>query len=333
MSRKRTTSIFLRILIIGGLFSLCFLPSAWSEIKEVDLIVTNVGFNPVFYPIDNKKVPLPAGIKVNLKTASHSQAELYTLATPNKPLVGILSNVNIGKAYTHGMIFKIIAPYYREIVGPDGRSMGQLVVAKDSAIKTPKDLYGRKVAIQGEADGSTIALKTVLKNNYNLDLSQINFVGLENEIMPELLRRGDIDAAMFESDYILTSRFDQMYRTLVDFGKDLKAMYGVVPPAKFFVVRKDLYDQDPELYEKTVQYFRDNYQWSLDHLEEICQLESAHTGEDYQIIMKHMVYESRLDSLTAKDVEAFQYFYQMAFEAGIIEQIPDLNVIFEIKEK
>ena len=322
--------LFILTVFIGGglVIGLGSFKKADSGKKEVDLVVTGVGFNPIFYPLENEKVSQPENVQVNLKTADYTQAELFTLASFDQPLVGILSSVNVGKAYNHGEVFKVLAPYYREPVGPDGRSVGQLIVKKTSSVKKAEDLYGKKVGIQGETDGSTIALKTVLRNKYGLDLSKIDFAAYDSELMPELLAQEELDAVMFDSDYILASDFGENFRTLVDFGVGMEELYGVVPPVKFFVVKKELYDADPARYEAAVEFFRKNYEWSQEHMEEIVRLEAEDTGEDFDILLKAADYQSRLDELTLEDVRAMGAFYETAKEEGIIEKIPDLNTLF-----
>jgi ABC-type nitrate/sulfonate/bicarbonate transport system substrate-binding protein len=327
MSKKYlATALIFLVAISAALFLLS--PFQNNSRKKIDLIVTAIGFNPVFYPIENKKVPMPDGIDIVLRPASYSQAELYTLSSPARPFIGILSSINLALARSKGLKFKILVPYYREIVGPDGQSMGQIVVTKNSAIKTPQDLYGKRVAVQGESDGSTIAFKTVLRKKYNLDLNKIHFLAIENALMPILLKKGDIDAAMFDSNYILSKNFSENFETLIDFGRDLQDLYGTVPPVKFFVVKESLYDADPSLYTKTIAFFRENYAWSKQHMDMICQLEAEKTGESISFLLKKSQYESRLDTLTANDLNVFQDFFETAYLEGILEQRISPSEIF-----
>jgi len=301
-----------------------------DDVKKVDLVVTKIGFNPVFYPIENEKVPMPEGIEIRIIKAGYSQAELYSLSSDH-PMVGVLSNINVGRAYDYGMIYKVLAPYYREGPGPDGMTMGQLVGKKDSGINLLSDLYGKKVGIQGESDGSTIAMKTAMRK-MGVDLSQIEFVAVQSELVPALVTKGELDAAMFDSDYILTSDFDDEYETVMDFGKILYEIYGVVPPAKFFVVREDMYEDNPDLYDAVVQFFRDNLEWSNENIEEITKLQSQKTGDDYDFLILKSNYATRLDKITSKDVEAYEDFYETALQEGVIDNIPDLEKIFRVEE-
>jgi ABC-type taurine transport system substrate-binding protein len=303
-----------------------------TDKKTVDLVVTSVGFNPVFYPIKNNKIPQPEGTKVNLKTADYGGAQFYTLSSKNHPMVGILSSINLGITHNKGYNFTVLAPYYREIIGKDGRSMGQLVVKKNSSIKEPRDLYGKKIADTGKMGGSTIALKTVLKEKYQLDLNEIFFTSPNTNALPSLLEKGDVDAAMFDSDHILIPNFDEKYRTLVDFSKDMEELYGAIPPAKFFVVKKELYDQDPALYKKTVQFFKENYQWGVENINLIAEEEAHNSGKDYHEIIKHTQYESRLDDLKPEDLVALSALYKTAQEEKIIDEIPNMKELFNFVE-
>lgn len=294
---------------------------------ELNLVVTNVGFNPIFYPLEQGKVSKPDSVDINLVTTSYSQAELYTLATKGTPTVGVLSGVNIAMAYNNGQKFRVLAPYYREIVGPEGFSVGQVVTLKDSDINGPKDFEGKKIGIQGEADGSTLIMKTALKK-YNVNLSNIEFIGIDSENAPALLERGDLDAAMFDSDFIIASDFDAKYKTAFDFGKVMDDTYGIVPPAKFFVARASEYVKNPQIYNDAVDYFSKNYKWSRDHIEEITRLEAESSGDDYSFLLEKSGYESRLDTLLPSDKKAWNDILQTAYEEGVLDKIPDINVIF-----
>ena len=298
------------------------------DIHEVNLVVTSVGFNPIFYPLDKEKVEHPIDLEINLIKTSYSQAELYTLVTDDIPTVGILSGVNLAKAANEGQRYQVLAPYYREIVGPGGFSVGQVVAMKDSSINSPKDFEGKTIGIQGEADGSTLIMKTVLKNVYQVDLSKVEFIAIDSEMAPALIRRGDLDAAMFDSDFIFASDFNANYKTVLDFGKEMKDFYGTMPPAKFFVAEEGMYLSDPEAFHKAVDFFRENYKWSLENLEEITQLEAQESGDDYSFLLEKTKYEKRMDSMTEADAYAWKAILETAYAEGVIEFVPDVNWLF-----
>ena len=298
-----------------------------DRIDDVDLVVTSIQFNGVLYPMKNDKVTSPEGINIDLKETDYNQGELYTLAS-KKPTIGVLSNINVGKAYLQGEEFKVLTPYYREILGPDNKTMGQVVILKNNDITNPKQLEGKTVGIQGLADGSTIAFMTVLRQVYQVDLDKVNFEVVDSNMAPILLEEGKLDASMFDSDYILTEDFDTKYKTLVDFNKQMYYWYGTVPPASFFVVKKEFYDSDPRTFNKIIDYFTEAYSWYKDNAEEVSRMESEQSGTSYELTLLKSQYEERAGHVTGRDIAAYHDFYETAVMRGVIDEVPDLNKIF-----
>ncbi len=284
-------------------------------------------YNGVLYPLKNQLVSEPDGIEITLKTTDYISGELFMLAS-KKPTVGILSNVNVGKSYLKGEEFKVLSANYREIVGPKGFTMGQVITSKNSKVNSPKDLVGKKIGIQGMADGSTIAMMTSLRKIHNLDLDEIEFVVVESNMAPILVNEGKLDAAMFDSDYIMTSDFNEHYKMVFDFNKDMFDFYGTVPPSSFFVVKKSFYDKNPEAYDKVITYFTSAYSWYKNNLEEVSKLEAAEHDEDWNLIYEKAGYEERGGHVSEKDIAAYYDFYETAKLRGVIDEVPDLKKIF-----
>jgi len=134
-----------------------------TDVENVKIVASElVGFEPMHYSISHRKVPEPEGVNIELETASMTMAELHTRST-NEPVIGIL-NIRLGKAYNNeGKEFKVLAPWYREGMGADNMTVGQLISMKDSNISEPKDLEGKKVGLQGLAGGSATAAMTALR--------------------------------------------------------------------------------------------------------------------------------------------------------------------------
>ena len=298
-----------------------------KEKLNIDLVVTSIQFNGVLYPLQNGKVKEPDNVDIDIKETDYNQGELFTLAS-KKPTIGILSNINVGKAYLKGEEYKVLAPYYREIVGPNNMTMGQVATLKNSDIESPRDLEGKTVGIQGVADGSTIAFMTALRKAYQVDLDKVNFEVVDSNMAPILLQEGKLDATMLDSDYILTDDFSNTYKTVIDFNKEMYKRYGTVPPASFFVVKKDFYDQNPNAYDSVIDYFTDAYKWYQDNAEEVSRMESEADGSSYELTLLKSQYEQRAGKVTEQDVAAYNDFYKTAKLRGVISDVPDLNKIF-----
>lgn len=320
------TKIIFMLIVFALLITGCSSNNDTNEVEEIEIIVSSVGFNPIFYPLENNKITKPDNIDISLKVGGLNEVELYTL-TSKKNGIGILSSINIARAYENGREYKVLAPYYRETVGPDNRSMGQIITNIDSDIETIGDLYGKTVGIQGEADGSTIALKTALRLQ-GVNIGDINFKVIDTDLSQEILSKGDVDATMVDSDVILSPRFDSRYKTVYDFGLVIQENTGTVPPVKFFVVEKNKYEENPKIYDKTIEFLRENYQWSRNNQLEISNARNQKTNEDINLLISKFNYENRLDTLTDNDIESLNEFYITAKNENIINgEVPISNLI------
>lgn len=308
-----------------------------TEDEKVKIVASElVGFEPMNYAISHHKVPEPEGVDIELETASMTMAELHTRST-DEPVIGILSNVRLGKAYNEGKNFEVLAPWYREGMGADNMTVGQLISMKDSNISEPKDLEGKKVGLQGLAGGSATAAMTALREE-GVNISKIEFVGVDEETGPVLLEEGQIAAAQVDSSVIVDPQFNEEYKTAIDFGKVLHEEYGAVPPSQYVVVREKYYEENPEKYDKAVEWLRDNYEWADNHRRQISEKranmeEGEAAGKPVDLLMKKFTYFSRIGNVTQEDVDVMQAYFETAEQQGTIEEVPDLDKVFEVDEQ
>lgn len=324
------------IILLSGALALNGLSNSevQGEDETVKIVASElIGFEPMSYAVSHRKVPEPRGLHIELKTASFAAANLNTVTT-SEPVLGVISNTHLVKAYNNDKEFEVMAPWYREgICDYKEMTVGQLVTAKDSDIEEPEDLYGKKVGlIGGRTGGSAMALQTALRAE-GVNLSRIEFVGVTSENAPILVREGELAAAMFDSSFIVTPDFDQKYRTVIDFGKVLHDKYGAVPPSQFVVVREDYYEENPEKYEKATQWLRNNFEWSRDNMRQISEVRSQGGGEEagkpVDLLMKKSTCFSRIGEFNEDDKEVLQHYYETAKEVGAIEKIPDIDRVFD----
>ena len=307
------------------------------ENEKVKIVASElVGFEPMHYAISHHKVPTPEGLDIELETASMTMAELHTRST-SEPVIGILSNVRLGKAYNEGREFEVLAPWYREGMGADNMTVGQLISLKDSDIESPQDLEGKKVGLQGLAGGSATAAMTALRVK-GVNISKIEFVGVNEETGPLLLEERQIAAAQVDSSVIVSPDFNDNYKTAIDFGKVLYDEYGAVPPSQYVVVRKEYYEKNPEKYNKAVAWLRDNYEWADNHRREISEIrsnmdEGEASGKPVDLLMKKFTYFSRIGNVTEEDVDVMGAYFETAKQQGTIEEVPDLEKVFEVDEQ
>jgi len=327
-------------LILGGVIVILLgaLVTGASPAEDGEETVTIVaseliGFEPMSYAISHRKVPEPDGLNIELKTASFTGASLHTITT-QEPVLGVLSNTRLIESYNRNQTFEVMAPWYREgMCGHREMSVGQLVTAKGSAIQEPEDLYGATVGlIGGRTGGSAMALQTALRTQ-GINLDRINFTAVESEMAPVLVREGRVDAAMFDSSYVVDPSFNESWRTVMDFGEVLHNTYGAVPPSQFVVVREQHYEDNPRRYDRATQWLRDNFEWARDNIEQVSQVRSRGEGEaagrPVDVLVDKSTCFTRIGTFTEKDKQVLQEYYATAQEIGAIETVPDLDAVFD----
>jgi NitT/TauT family transport system substrate-binding protein len=112
--------------------------------------------------------------------------------------------------------------------GVAGKDFGAITVKKDSAIKSAKDLEGKKVAVNTLKNINETAVRESVRKAGG-DPSKVKFVELAFDQMPAALDSGQIDAAMVVEPALATVRSKgarEIASSLVDVAKDLTvAMY------------------------------------------------------------------------------------------------------------
>ncbi|WP_329361817.1 ABC transporter substrate-binding protein [Streptomyces sp. NBC_01483] len=112
--------------------------------------------------------------------------------------------------------------------GVAGKDFGAITVKKGSPIKSPKELEGKKVAVNTLKNINETAVRESVRKAGG-DPSKVKFVELAFDQMPAALDNGQIDAAMVVEPALATVKSQgatEIASSLVDVAKDLTvAMY------------------------------------------------------------------------------------------------------------
>ncbi|MGC5012622.1 ABC transporter substrate-binding protein [Streptosporangium sp. DT93] len=133
-------------------------------------------------------------------------------------------------AVSKGNKLKIIADMYQAT--PNSFN---LMVPKDSTIKTPADLKGKKIAVNSKQNIGTLAVTSVLKT-HGLTESDVSFVEFPFPDMKTQLENGTVDAAWMTEPHLTavqkTIGAQKLADTMVDSTADFP-IAGVVVTEKF----------------------------------------------------------------------------------------------------
>ena len=83
---------------------------------------------------------------------------------------------------------------------------------------------------------------------------------------------------------------------------------------------------------------RDNYEWADNNKRQISEKranmeEGEAAGKPVDLLMKKFTYFSRIGNVTQEDVDVMQAYFETAEQQGTIEEVPDLDKVFEVDEQ
>jgi NitT/TauT family transport system substrate-binding protein len=149
---------------------------------------------------------------------SGSGANNATLVAGNALEIGISNTANLAVGIAHGAPFTLIAGAGLYSAKAPTTAV---CVAKDSPIKSAKDLVGKTVAVTALKDLTEVGVRAWLDRN-GVDSKGVKFVESQMALMPPALGRGTYDAALMGEPYLSA-----------DGGKSLRILgdaYAVLAP-------------------------------------------------------------------------------------------------------
>ena len=130
------------------------------------------------------------GIELEITTAGGGPAVMTPLAAGQLD-IGFSNIVTVLQGIENGIDFRVVAPGTAMSAGND---VNPCVVVKDGPVKTPKDLEGRKVAVNALNNIVWLYARALFEKK-GADLSKIRFVEVPFPQMLDALLSGQIDAA------------------------------------------------------------------------------------------------------------------------------------------
>jgi NitT/TauT family transport system substrate-binding protein len=116
--------------------------------------------------------------------------------------VGYADVGSLAKAHTRGIEFAIVAPAAMWV---STAPVNALMVAKNSPLRTARDLNGKTVAVPGLGTGADYTVRDWLSAN-GADLATIKIIELPYSAMPAALEAGRIDAAHVAEPFIAVAK-------------------------------------------------------------------------------------------------------------------------------
>ncbi len=201
--------------------------------------------------------------------------------------------------------------------GVEGEDFGGLMVKKGSPIKTPKELEGRRVAVNTLKNINELAVRNSVRQDGG-DPDEVELVELAFDQMPAALEDGQVDAAMVVEPALATIKAQggtEIASPLVDIADKLTV-------AMYFTSEKYA-QQNPEL----VKRFQEATAESLAHAD-------AHPDEVREIVTTYTkIPEATLEQVTLPKWPAqanrssIMDLLKLGHEDGLFKRSPDLDAL------
>jgi len=189
---------------------------------------------------------------------SLSPANLHLMVAEGKVDIGFAGFTTMATARAEGKDIIVIHGVFSPV--------NMVFVAKNSSIHSLSDLKGKKLGVFGGPGSTTFAFLAVIARKwYGIDLfHDVELVTAPAPALIELLRKGDLDAALLGTTESVQTNARQQYRVLVDLSEEYKTHQGGRAPAHVTVATSEAFAKShPDIvrdylkaYDTTVEYIR-----------------------------------------------------------------------------
>jgi NitT/TauT family transport system substrate-binding protein len=191
---------------IAGVLAATVIALIAAPVRADDPATLRISTNPIdsgaeVYYADDLGYFAKAGLTVDIQPGSNGAAIAAAVAS-NAIDIGYADIGALSKAHTRGIEFSIISP---AAMWDASAPVNALMVAKNSPIRSAKDLNGKTIAVPGLGTSAAFAVNAWLDAN-GADLSTIKFLELPYSAMPAALEAGRVDAAHVAEPFVSVAK-------------------------------------------------------------------------------------------------------------------------------
>lgn len=236
-----------------------------------------------------------AGLNVDLQGLSNGAATAAAVASGAVD-IGVAVPVTLASAYLHNLPFVIIAGGALSV--PSAPAL-RLCVAKTSALKTPKDMEGKVVAINALGVGADFQLHAWVAQN-GADFTKVKLVEVPFSEMGAALDHGTVDAALLVEPAYTVALEQYAVRPIAALDTIIGAPYLI---SCWFTTR-DFADKHPEHIDRYTRTMYATQRWANAHKAETAVILSKYSKLDIALV-RSMTRCIWADQLRAADIQVY----------------------------
>jgi ABC-type nitrate/sulfonate/bicarbonate transport system substrate-binding protein len=313
-------SLVLAVLALGG----CNPASKTRESLKI-VMAPYFGSWLCTYAISNELVTSDAVDVTIEQTASFDEQML----AQNYP-IGAISTSAFGVALESGVPMKIMGVYLAQTGLEDTKGVSVVYVRADSSLSSPADLAGKKVGIPVSQAGIASTFLGLLKSEYGVSSDQMTLQEAPLPQLIELLRSGELDAALLLGDPSVQIYYNDAFKVLWNVDEAFEQKYGTYDPASFLAVQSDYLAEHGDDVEAVYDLLHESKQYGEAHLEELAAKYVAEYGgsADFYVNAYTNHYSVTFEPVEGNLENSVMAIFQYIKDRGVITALPDVATSF-----
>jgi ABC-type nitrate/sulfonate/bicarbonate transport system substrate-binding protein len=268
-------------------------------------------------------------VDVNITLATDYETQILAGKFP----MGAMATATFGTAYeTNPIKFKAISTYIVHQGAQKQEGVNVLYVRAGSSLKSPADLVGKKVGVPDLTSSATSVFLGMLKQEYGISEEQLVLVNKQNPLLLELLRQGEIDAAMLGGNVSVQAFVDPAFKVLWNVDKDFYAKYGDYFFPSILIVEEGYLRDNPDVVKAVYDLLIEANTYGEAHLDELAAKYAAEFGAGLDADFYKLVFNehsrTKMVHIEGKTRDTLMTVFSLVKARGIISAVPDPAKVF-----
>jgi len=238
-----------------------------------------------------------------------------------------------GVVQNEGLPFVAISTFIVHEGALKREGVNYLLTRAGTSINSPSDLVGKKVGVPDLQGSGTSCFLALLQENYGIGADDFDsLVDFSNTQLMNLLKRGDLDAALIGQNIGVQATLDPALKVIWNIDDAFFAKYGTPCVTSVLVVDHDFHKQNPDKVKAAYELLMRSVAYGEEHINELAPLYAAEFGQGTDADFYKMIYDEhsrcKLGEITGNVYDSIMGLFNFVMARGSIDSIPDPAVVF-----
>ena len=287
-----------------------------APLKELNVSFVKAPFN--LPSIVSKKLGMieeefkADGIKVNFHEITSGSKQSQAMAAGSLDVANVINTTSVLIANSAGNRIKIVGGY--------SRATGLFaIVAKDPAIKTVKDLKGKKIA--GPKGTVLHQMLLVALNKEGMSAKDVEFVFMNIPDALTALLAGSVDGALLAAS--------QMVKAEKAGGRVIATAQGLVVPLLTIAVPEDFLKKYPDIVKRYLKVHEKALKYIQEHTEEALKIGAEEDGIPIEEARRLYQGTTFITRLTKTDLDGIEQDQAFLIENKMMKEKVDISALID----